>query len=356
MFLRRVYGTPGRKEAFSGITNLMRYTGQTNRNVREALEESETYTRFREPKSPRVYNPYFVWEPRKLFQIDLVDFSSDGALVRRNGGNKYILCVIDSFSRFAWVKPLKNKTWRDALEAYRVLSTKFRRQPQRVLCDKGGEFSRGFARGLLDLGSTLIVQKKKAGTVERFQRSLQSLIYKHVAESGDRRFIDDLDELMRSYNTRHHRAIQMSPSEAERAVNRAAVRDNLREYYAKAKRKKPRYKVGDKVRLPITQRSNFPRGYKQRFTDQVYEIVRINTVLPRPLYSVAPLDNLNNPLNHTYYAEQLQRVKGKMIFKDVRVLNSETGEDGEVRHRVEASISGKKQIAWFDDEELQQLL
>lgn len=359
--LRGIYNAPGRREAFSGITNLRRYTGRSEKALRDALEESETYTRYREPKRPRVYNPYFVWEPRKLFQIDLIDFSSDKPLVHRNRGYKYILCVIDSFTRFAWLKPMKKKRWQDTLDAYTSLSPQFGRQPQRVLCDKGGEFSGGFAEGLRNQGSTLIVVDRKAGTVERFQRSLQSLIYKQMAESGEKRFVDVLGDILSTYNRRYHRTIKMSPTAAEQAHNLAEVRDNVEEYYQTAldKRKKPRYQIGDKVRRLVRMRSNFPRGYKQRFTDEIFRIARINERLPRPMYSLTRLDDLDGdrPLKNTYYAEQLQRVKGK-IFKEPRVLLSEIDNRGKPIHRVEVKVgrANAPVYAWFTDEELRELL
>jgi len=190
MSTRRLFATPGKHTAFAGVSNLSKHSHVSPKKIKIDLEEIDAYTRKREIKRPRVYNPYFVWEPRKLIQIDLIDFSKDSAMVRKNGGHRYLFCAIDSFSRFVWVKPMKRKNQNVSLETYVAMAREFGRKPQRVLCDKGGEFtSSAFRQMFASHGTTLIALNRKAGTVERFQRSLQSLIYKFIAYTGKKRFV-----------------------------------------------------------------------------------------------------------------------------------------------------------------------
>lgn len=346
---RRQYTTPGKVSAFSGVGNLSRALNKKKSEVARDLEEIESYTRKREIKRPRVYNPYMVWDPRKLFQIDLIDFARDGALSRKNKGYRYLLCAIDSFTRHLWVQPMKRKTKRISTDAYVALSSQFGTYPQRVLCDSGGEFNTPmFREALADQGTTLIVQNKKAGTVERVQRSLQSLIYKFIAQSGDKRFIHRLDDLVKTYNTRYHRIIKMTPEEAEDPDNLDELRDNLREYYDKATRRKPRFKIGDTVRAKI-RRKTFTRGYQSTFTDDVFRIVDVNTILPRAMYTLSDLDD-DTPSDETFYAEELQAVRGK-AFKKLRLLER----DGDrVKLRVQLG-KNHKQVGWFSQEEMTQM-
>ena len=357
MSTRRLFATPGKHAAFAGVSNLSKHSHVSPKKIKIDLEEIDAYTRKREIKRPRVYNPYFVWEPRKLIQIDLIDFSKDSAMVRKNGGHRYLFCAIDSFSRFVWVKPMKRKNQNVSLETYVAMAREFGRKPQRVLCDKGGEFtSSAFRQMFASHGTTLIALNRKAGTVERFQRSLQSLIYKFIAYTGKKRFVHRLQDLVKSYNTRHHRIIKMSPTEAEQRENLETVRENLREYYEKAlsKRQRPRFKIGDKVRAK-SRRNAHTRGYQDTFTESVYQVVGVNTVLPRPMFTISPLDDEANPIDQTFYAEELQRVGGK-AFREPKVLLSERSRDGQVKHRVRVTV-GKKQriVGWFSDEELNRI-
>jgi len=87
---------------------------------------------------------------------------------------------------------MKRKNQNVSLETYVAMAREFGRKPQRVLCDKGGEFtSSAFRRMFASHGTTLIALNRKAGTVERFQRSLQSLIYKFIAYTGKKRFVQN---------------------------------------------------------------------------------------------------------------------------------------------------------------------
>ena len=356
MNVRQLYSQPGLSSAFSGVNNLSRYSSLSKSNVERELEELDTYTRKREIKRPRFYNPYFVWEPRKLFQIDLIDFSKDRGMSLKNGGARYLFCVIDSFTRFAWVKPMKRKNQKVAAETYEEMSREFGQQPQRVLCDSGGEFTSALFRQMLRRrGSKLIAINRKAGTVERFQRTLQSLIYKFIASTGSKRFVHRLKDLVKTYNNRRHRMINMTPAEAELEENLEDVRKSVKKNYDKVKKRKPRFKIGDKVRVKI-KRKTFTRGYQDTFTEEVFQISDVNAVLPRVMYTLSELDDEEKKVEGTFYAEELQRVAGK-LFKRPQVIVSERDKNGRVKHRLRLFVGkNKKRVeGWFSDEELKRI-
>jgi len=53
-----------------------------------------------------------------------------------NDGYKYLLTVIDMFSKYGWIIPLKNKTGNATALALKTIF----RKPQRLWVDKGKEF------------------------------------------------------------------------------------------------------------------------------------------------------------------------------------------------------------------------
>ena len=65
------------------------------------------------------------------------------------------------------------------------------------------------------------------------------------------RWIDFLDKAMKIYNNRKHTTIKLSPIEGEKGENEASVRRVFLKRYSKAgiKPPKPKYKVGDTVRI-----------------------------------------------------------------------------------------------------------
>ena len=78
-----------------------------------------------------VFNIDDVWG------ADLVDMRE---WVNQNKGYKYMLNVIDAFSKYAWSIPLKDKTGKTTLEAFRKIGLESGRTPQHIWVDKGLEF------------------------------------------------------------------------------------------------------------------------------------------------------------------------------------------------------------------------
>ena len=70
-----------------------------------------------------------------IWAADLVDMSS---LSRSNRGYKFLLTVIDVYSKYGWIVPLKNKTGKEVAAA---LTKLFKiAVPSRLWTDKGTEF------------------------------------------------------------------------------------------------------------------------------------------------------------------------------------------------------------------------
>lgn len=65
---------------------------------------------------------------------DLIDYRKYS---RKNGGMKYILVIIDAFSRFAYTEPLKFKTAKESAEAMDKIFQKFKFPPVMFTSDKG---------------------------------------------------------------------------------------------------------------------------------------------------------------------------------------------------------------------------
>ena len=62
------------------------------------------------------------------------------AFSKENRGVKYLLTVIDVFSKYGWMIPLKEKTGRSVANALRTIFNQSLRKPQKLWVDKGKEF------------------------------------------------------------------------------------------------------------------------------------------------------------------------------------------------------------------------
>ena len=57
-----------------------------------------------------------------------------------NEGFRFLLCVIDIYSKYAWVVPLKDKKGVSIVNAFQSILKKHNRKPNKIWADKGREF------------------------------------------------------------------------------------------------------------------------------------------------------------------------------------------------------------------------
>ena len=57
-----------------------------------------------------------------------------------NKGLTFLLCIIDIFSKYAWVVPLRDKKGASIVNAFQKISKESNRKPNKKLIDKGSEF------------------------------------------------------------------------------------------------------------------------------------------------------------------------------------------------------------------------
>ena len=69
--------------------------------------------------------------------VDLADIS---LISRFNKGIKYLLCVIDLFSRYSWVIPLKNKKGDSIVKGFKKILDDSSKHPNKIWVENGKEF------------------------------------------------------------------------------------------------------------------------------------------------------------------------------------------------------------------------
>ena len=181
-----------------------------------------------------------------IFSADLVDMSH---FARHNRGYKYLLTVIDVFSRYAWVMPLKTKTGKEINRAFSSVLKKSKRKPQKLWTDRGGEFyNKIFKNFLKQQGIDMysIYNESKAVVIERFNRSLKGDMFKHFSANSTQNYVKILPALVHLYNNRRHRTIKMTPHEALEKNNEETVKRNIEK---PMKAKPAKFKLGDTVRV-----------------------------------------------------------------------------------------------------------
>ena len=72
-----------------------------------------------------------------IWGVNLVDMQ---LLSKFNKGFRFLLCVIDTYSKHAWVIPLKDKKGISIVNAFQKILKESNRKPNKIWVDKGSEF------------------------------------------------------------------------------------------------------------------------------------------------------------------------------------------------------------------------
>ena len=147
---------------------------------------------------------------------------------------------------------------------------------------------------------------KKCAIIERFNLTLQELIYKIMDYTNSYRWIDHLQQAVQIYHSRIHSTIKMTPLKAELKTSQRKLRKIYNLKYGKMKKIKPRFAVGDSVRV-AAQRTKFQRGYLQQFNEEPFVISKVLTNLPIPRYELK--DGLNNIILGHFFDHELVKYK-----------------------------------------------
>jgi len=238
-----------------------------------------------------------VYGKNDLWQADLIEMLQ---FSRKNNGYKYILCVIDCFTKFAWAIPLKSKTAKEVTNAMsKILYT---RSPKLIQLDNGKEFYNSIFDNLMikyNIKKYSVYSTKKACIVERFNRTLKSLMYKEFTSVGTQKWFNILHKLIDKYNNTKHRTIGMTPVQADKNPSSVMLKQR------KIADCKIKFNVGDKVRISV-QKGVFTKGYLPNWSTEIFKVVKINKTSPIT-YNLK--DYTGKPIAGCFYSEELHKTE-----------------------------------------------
>ena len=175
----------------------------------------------------------------ETWSADLIDKS---ILSKYNNNYKFILTVIDTFTKYAWAIPLKNKSGLSITNCFKIVLGESRK-PEKLWVDRGSEFYNKTFKSLLKENETKLYSTYsdlKAVFIERFNRTLLHIINKPMFINGDGNWVNILNEAVVTYNNNIHSTINMTPVDASNNPDKV-------KYTFSFKNIKPKFKVGDYV-------------------------------------------------------------------------------------------------------------
>jgi hypothetical protein len=313
------YRTPGHPTSFGGIQTIYKYYGKEIpiKKIREIMKHSNTYTLHKESRRTQ-RNPYYIYHKRQQFQIDLIDVQE---LSMFNEGINFLLTCIDVFTKKAFVRVCKNKSAREVVAKFSSIVEEGG-APETLISDKGSEIkNRLFKKFCSDREIRQIYPENEvhAAIVERFNKTIQMLIYKYLTEKETNRYIDNLQQFVSTYNLRFHRSIGMTPNEAELTENHGKVFMKVDEKIRKANknRKSAVFQIGDKVRLKRLKRV-FDRSYLSKYSEEIFTVSEIKDNLAIITYKLKDL--LDEPILGSFYANEFSAVADAGMHKINKIL------------------------------------
>ena len=232
-------------------------------------------------KPPKKYyatnktNVYYIDDIWSLDILDLEDYGSEN-----NRGYRYVLVIIDNFSKYGWTIPLKNKNAQTIKDSFENILINSKRSPNLIESDRGKEFYNNIFQDFLNKNNIKLYSRNSSyGVVfaERFNRTIRDLLKKIVFEQGDAKWIDILQSITKQYNNRVHSSTKLSPKDASLKKNEGYVYKNLLD---KRKKVKPKYEIGDLVRTADLKKT-FSKGDTTNWSYKLYKITEvINDTIP----------------------------------------------------------------------------
>ena len=243
----------------------------------------------------------------KIWAADLVDMQ---AFSKFNRGVKYLLAVIDVFSKYGWLIPLKDKTGKSVASALKTIFKE--RKPEKMWVDKGKEFYNKDVKDLIELYST--ENEEKSSVVERWIRTMKEKMWKYFTANSTNVYMNVLSDLVKEYNSKRHSSIKMTPVKASKKENELTVWRNLYPQHLEVHDIKPKFSVGDKVRIS-KKKKTFEKVYT-RWTEETFTIVEVKRTSPIT-YKITDLNG--EEIKGTFYEPELQKTSHE-LFRIEKVI------------------------------------
>ena len=182
----------------------------------------ETYSKPPQRNSP--INKIIYNHIDEIWSIDLADFSEYKTC--NNKGFRYIFIIIDNFSKYLWVIPLKNKYSRTMTNEFSKILSTSKRNPLEIESDRGSEFYNNIFQNFWKSKNFQHYSRftdKAPLIAERVICTVRNLLKKPVFEKGKADWFSELPSVIKQYNNTIHHSIKMTPIQASKKSKKNCV-------------------------------------------------------------------------------------------------------------------------------------
>jgi hypothetical protein len=312
-YLRHIYYDLSHPGSYSGVEKLFRVIKQdgkfniSRQQISQWLKKQETYTLYRRNRLKFTRRKIVTSGVDSEWGIDLADFRN---IAKYNNNYTFLLVCVDVFSRYLFIKPLKNKTGKEVVKGLKKIFSNGR-QPYVIHFDRGKEFLNRTVIGFLKSRNIKYFNSDnediKSSLTERVIQTVRSKLYKYFHNRRSYKYFDVINSVTGSINNTPHKSLGfLKPSEINKS-NEEKIWLNIWKHSNKLyQRTKPqtrfRYKVGDLVRI-VYLRHPFQRVFHQKWTTEVFKVVKRMKSEYINVYFLTDL--LNEAISGKFYEDEI---------------------------------------------------
>ena len=280
------------------------------------VKSSDAYTLHKPRRKHFKRRPVIAYGIGDEWQGDLLDMNN---VKKDNKNTRFILTVIDVFSRRAWLEPVVRKSGELVAEALRTVIERAGYTPLKLQTDKGTEFYNNHVAAVLKDNNNIkhfsTHSEVKASLAERLNKTIRSIFFKYFTHTNTVKWLDKIRAFEKSYNASFHRSIGRAPNQVTAENEKEVWEFQYRKKLTQTK-EKPKLKEGDYVRIS-NQFSTFGRGYTQQWSREIFKIKQV-VEHARPLYKLEDL--AGEDILGSFYPEEVQKVDKPEVFRIEKVL------------------------------------
>jgi transposase InsO family protein len=207
-------------------------------------------------------------------QMDIYDLSK---YKNYNKGYKYILTVIDVFTRKAFVEPMKSKNSIDVITALNKILERY--NPYLLTTDTDKAFISKMTQDEFiknDIIHDTVIARddhKALSIIDRFARTLKTILSKMYIINNNLNWVNHIYDVVDKYNNTPHSSLdELTPNEATKEINQHNVAELNRAKISK-EQVKPLFSIGDTVRVRINK--TFRKGTEPRYSNDIYTVEEV---------------------------------------------------------------------------------
>ena len=185
---------------------------------------------------------------------------------------RFLLCVIDIFTKCAWIIPLKDERGITINNDFQKILDESNRKPNIIWIDKGSKFYNRTMKSEIEESEIEMYSTHDEGksvVAERFIKISKNEIHKYITSISKNMYIDKLNDIVNKYNNIYHTTIKKNPSVLNQAYILTLNKENNKEG--------SKLKVGDIVRIS-KYRNIFAKGFVPNWSEEVFVVKKVNVI------------------------------------------------------------------------------